>query len=145
MKLPPFAAQPKTHRGPYCGPFALAAVTGRPMVEFLPRHHRTGNPRRAGMTSGTVIEHLKRAGFAVRTVGYQRHGKPMRRGVTLWRLLRANQRCLLMTANHWLAADGFLLADTGSAGPVWVHDHKWRNRRVRLVIIIEPIASRRVA
>lgn len=128
MRLRDVKLTPTTERGPFCGPYALATVTGRPIDEFLPRDLR-GRVHRRGLFIGEVREHLLRLGFSV-----QSRSVPKR--TSLWRALRPGEFGIAMVTRHYVAVSGFMVRDKGSGRAVWVHDHRSARSRCLVVLVV---------
>jgi hypothetical protein len=111
-----------------CGPTALSALTGRPAADFWT------NRRKKGMSTHTVREHLHRLGFST-TVIYLKDPKKKR---TLAAALPVNQAGVAVTHDHFLAFSGWMVVDTLVPVPIWVHDHPWRQHRVRHLVLVWP-------
>lgn len=110
-----------------CGPYALSCVTGRPVSEFVPR---TG---KHGMMTAEFKEHLTRCGLRFETLRWSKHTG---RRTRVWRALRAHRRGIVLTRNHAIACDGFLLNDNRS-GMRWVHDHEYSRATIECMLVIK--------
>ncbi len=112
---------------PYCGPFALSVLTGRPAEDFQPRRP-DGRPERRGMFVVELLAHLATAGWTVNKVYFRREWPGRRRYPRLWRVLRPGRRgvALVGPTEHYVVVDGFMVYDTLAGRRTWVHDHPCR-------------------
>lgn len=127
--------------GPFCAPFALSVLTGRPMEEFLPRD-RAGRVERRGTFSLETTKHLERLGvsFEVREFPVRRSGR-MRVGPRLRDVLRPGERGLVTVTRHMLAFDGLLVMDTHSPRLTWVFDHPSARQRATRAWVLTPVRA----
>lgn len=132
----------------FCGPYALAALTGLPVSTW------PNEPMRWSRTLDYLSVALTdRAG--VRSVETpSRRGRPVYEGTwaerpgrvcgrpMLWQVCRPGRLGIASVrvghGGHLVAIDGFLASDNHTRRPVWVHDHPWGRQRVRLLAELEP-------
>jgi hypothetical protein len=57
---------------------------------------------------------------------------------TLAAALPVNQAGVAVTHDHFLAFSGWMVVDTLVPVPIWVHDHPWRQHRVRHLVLVWP-------
>jgi len=121
----------------YCGPYALAALTGLD-VDFIEKqinHRREKKPDASvKWTNGWDLQFAgERADLPmgeIETVS----------GMTFARWLRerkpdeVNAKYLVLLTNHWVAVEGRKMIDTRTKKPTFIRRAPHRRKRVRIVI-----------
>ena len=114
----------------WCGPVALAAITGRPLSAFP----LLG--RRGGMSSFDVQMALRVNGY--RVVSCSTFARGERLPLHRYLASRPPARGILGVPGHWLAFDGLLVLDTYLPVATWVYDHPAARRKVKRVLRVVP-------
>lgn len=118
----------------WCGPVALAAITGAPLSAF-PRA-----PRRGGMSLIEVLVALQGYGYRVTIERFPR-GAGGRRSLAHVLAADPARRGILATRRHWMAFDGLLVLDSWVQRATWVYDHPLARHRVIRLLTVEPGAG----
>lgn len=128
----------------FCGPTAIAALTGRRPEDCVSeRMRRQNDGGMAFLEMGPFLPGpCKRQTFGTTTrTGFYNHGwmglmtRRVTKGtVTLARFCRPGRRGLVEVYGHWLAVSDCLVVDTTRRTPTWVFDHPMANRRVRMFV-----------
>lgn len=121
--------------GPWCGPYALACVTGQPMETFIPKN-ADGSLLRRGMRGVTLQWWLDRFGlrYTMRMIPL----KGFRTRPRLGAILRPGERGIAsVNPGHLVAFDGLLVDDNHSQRKTWVHDHPYARHGVRCLYVVQ--------
>lgn len=123
----------------YCGPYALAALTGEPASTWV-------NGSMRWSTALAVLSQRMGVHDMPQAVRWSRPdwrghrklvGRPM-----LWQVCRPGRLALVSVrvpgGGHLVVLDGFLCVDNHTRRPVWVHDHPWGRARVRMLAECTP-------
>lgn len=113
-----------TGRTAWCGPTALAVITGEPLSRFPVDRH-------GGMSAGTLKYHLRMLGYGFQTTVFPR-GKGPKMAVAL----PVHEYGFISAGRHWLAFSGKLVRDTMVDRATWAFDHPWARRRARMIIVV---------
>lgn len=116
--------------GGICGPYALAALTGRPPQDFM----RPVAGRYDGMTVGELKQWLRDCGVRFTQQYRPKHGKHR---MTVRRLGPKSGRGIICVEGHWLAFDGTLVMDTLARRHQWAPDHKCARQRIVWMLVVE--------
>ena len=139
-----YAARSALGRGPYCGPVAIAAVTGKDVTKIEEAIQRNRNNGR--MVIGTFASDLSGAlhefGFRMIRVSVSRTPEPALGdkkipNPTLVHWLRTRKPAdgkstfILNVGHHWIAVEGRRICDTYTSGePTFIRSGPHRRRRV---------------
>lgn len=127
-------------KGPYCGPTAIAILTGEPIsrIEKMIRRRRRGGFRNSagckmpikGTYNWEVIAVLKTLGCRVEEVK-RVSGETLSNLVT--ECLPSTGAYLVNVTGHFMVASGGMIADTTHKTPISVVDYRRKSRRVQQV------------
>ncbi len=134
-----------TPRHTFCGPYAVSAITGKPVEDI----EDTLN-RRRGKMSGTKIVttyntelRLTMCSLGFRATLIYNNMGPSRKSPTLAKWLR--ERCgpettatyLVLVTGHWIAVKGRKMVDTWTKKPIFIGKAPHRRKRVQVVIVVD--------
>ena len=126
-----------TRRVLYCGPVAIAAVTGLTCAEVLRAiDELRGNPRnRGGRTAGVVGMHDDEVMRTLAVLGFSADRYVFERGVTLQRLFNEGlgEPQIMSFRDHWFAVDRTHYICSHTHGQPIPHSAVARSKRRRVV------------
>lgn len=126
----------------YCGPWAIAAVTGESQdrIEGMVQCHRGTRKPVRGMWRSEVIWVLRSLGVGTRSFEYPVCSRP-----TLARWLdesrESSRQYIVNVTGHWLSVHGRRICDHHGLLPIEQYPN--RRKRVCCVIEVRPLASAR--
>lgn len=142
MIFTPIIDEGRSRNGVYCGPTAIALITGRPIgeIERAIRRKRAravgGVPRDClgrklpikGTYASEVRHVLERFGCKVERVLQKARGETLNAVVTDW--LAPTAVYLVEVTGHWMVAHAGKIADTSHHDPVEIKSYRRKARRV---------------
>lgn len=147
-----FAVDGETTPFTYCGPTAIAALTGAPVVRVedmvLAWRATMGTPRKSRMPrgcrvrtmwGGEVSPVLRKLGFGCEElVGQEAPTRTLRQ--TLLRMRAAGHGSaplLVLISGHFIAVRGDMFVDTNNPKPRFLHAHRFMRCKVKRVWLIK--------
>lgn len=125
----------------FCGPTAVAAVTGvhaddvvDKIVELRRQNNSTKRPRKArvtGLSNSELVDTVRELGFKIKQVPKWEGRLSLRKFVTGVSSKSTGRRFILEVPMHYVAVDGALVIDGSTpVGGQWFMDHECKNWRV---------------
>lgn len=131
----------------YCGPFAVASVTGEPLSKViaafkLVQHgpHWTRRKKTfkvVGTSSWQLIKVLKHLGYKASVAEVTNKEPPTLKKWAETLIGAKGEKTFIVSSNwHWVAVEGGRLCHSGTSGEVIALD-KFPNQRMRIVCVVE--------
>lgn len=140
---------PKPESKTYCGPFAIAAVTGKPVAEVIAAindyRNKPADAKVVAMATHEIEHALKRLDVSCRLCAVQldRSKKGFKKYPTMRQFLKSRstemveKKMILLVTGHFVAVQGFMFIDTWTKNTCLTWDAPHQNRRVRNYVVID--------